>query len=682
MRLDIQALRALAVTTVVVYHLEPSILPGGFVGVDVFFVISGFLITLHLIERPPTTGSDLLSFWARRIRRLLPASLFVLAASVAATWILLPETRWQSTADHARAAALYYVNWVLQADAVDYLRMDQTPTVVQHFWSLAVEEQFYLMWPVLILALTVLARRRYAIGLTVVVAASLAYSVYLTTSNPAAAYFSTWTRMWELGAGGLLAVAAPTITARLRGSQITARMIAISGWLAVIAACFVITNRTPFPGWVALLPVVGTLLIIAAKAEASWQAWRPVQWLGDVSYAVYLWHWPLILILPVAMAHGVGSPGRGMADNAAIVVSTLLLAGLTKTLIEDRFRTPQWSERRRATYALGAAGMVVVVGLASALHVVEQRGTTSAQAALESALASDDPCRGAGSLDPELRCPPARGSIIPGPALAETDRGPAYAEQNTGEDCASEDDDDYPVTTCTLGDPEGKFAVALIGNSHASHWAPALVEIAVLRHWRITTYLAAGCATAKTEPDWDSGEDSAEDCLRWNRQVMDALRADPPDLVVVSNRTSNPAEGEEDLESSYGAWEAGYGRTLLELSAMKKPVVVLRDTPAAENADLESPPECVATRRDPNDCSGPREDWVPVDPAADAAAAMAGRGISVIDLNDYLCTLDTCTSVVGGVIAYRDHSHMTATFNRTLAPYLDEEIQEALRQSR
>jgi peptidoglycan/LPS O-acetylase OafA/YrhL len=677
---DIQALRALAVATVVVYHLEPSILPGGFVGVDVFFVISGFLITLHLIERPPTTGSGLLNFWARRIRRLLPASLFVLAASVAATWVVLPETRWQSTADHARAAALYYVNWVLQSDAIDYLRMDQTPTVVQHFWSLAVEEQFYLLWPILMLALTLLARRRYGIGLGVVVAASLGYSVYLTASDPAAAYFSTWTRMWELGAGGLVAVAAPTITARLLGSRFTAGTMAMSGWIAVVASCFVITHQTRFPGWAAVLPVLGAMLIIAAESEVGWLAWRPVQWLGDVSYSVYLWHWPLILILPVALEHGVGSPGRGMLDNVAIVGATLLLSGLTKSLIEDRFRTPQWTGRRRATFALAAASMAVVVGLASALHVVEQRGKTSAQVALESALASKDPCRGAGSLDMELKCPPARGPIIPAPALAEHDVPVVYDNEANGRDCDSDDEDDYPFVACVFGDPKGTFDLALVGNSHAAQWAPALIEIAKLRHWRITTYLAGGCATAETKPEWDNGEDAADQCLRWNHQVVDALRADPPDLVVVSNRTSNPAEGEDSLEDSYGLWEKGYRTRLLELSAMKRPIVVIRDTPASENGGIKSPPECVATRRDPNDCSGPRDEWVPVDPAADAAASLARHGISVIDLNDFLCTLDTCQTVVGGVIAYYDNSHMTATFNRTLAPYLDEEIQEALRQ--
>jgi hypothetical protein len=403
--------------------------------------------------------------------------------------------------------------------------------------------------------------------------------------------------MWELGAGGLVAVAMPTVVARLQSSRVTAGTIATSGWIAII-------------------------------------------------------------------------------------VSTLLLAGLTKSFVEDRFLTPLWTDRRSATYALGAAGMVVVVGLASALHFVEQRGKTSAQVALESALASKDPCRGAGSLDMELKCPPARGPIIPAPALAEDDKPVVYEDQANGDDCDSDDQDEFPLVTCVFGDANGTFDLALIGNSHAAHWAPALIEIAKLRHWRITTYIASGCATADAKPEWDNGEEAADQCIRWNHRVLDALAADPPDLVVVSNRTSNPSEGEDDLESSFATWEKGFRRTLLDLSAMKRPIVVLRDTPASENGGMESPPDCIATRRDPDDCSGPRDEWVPVDPAVDAAVSLSRRGISVIDLNDFLCTLDTCQVVVGGVIAYYDHSHMTATFNRTLAPYLDEEIQEAIRRSR
>jgi hypothetical protein len=220
------------------------------------------------------------------------------------------------------------------------------------------------------------------------------------------------------------------------------------------------------------------------------------------------------------------------------------------------------------------------------------------------------------------------------------------------------------------------------GNSHAAQWAPALIEIAKSRKWRITTYIASGCGTAETKPVWDNGEEAADECIRWNRRLVDALRTDPPDLIVLSNRTNNPAEGEDELEDSYDEWEDGYRARLRELSGIGRPIVILRDTPAPENGDIDNPPDCIASRKNPDDCSGPRKEWVPVDPSADAAASLPGRRISVVDLNDYLCTPERCGVAIGGVIGYYDGSHMTATFNRTLTPYLDEQLQKALRTKR
>jgi peptidoglycan/LPS O-acetylase OafA/YrhL len=677
LRPDIQALRAVAVSMVVAYHLWPHALPGGFVGVDVFFVISGFLITLHLIERPPTNASGLVAFWGRRIRRLLPASLLVLAASVVATWAFLPETQWQATAEQARSAALYYVNWTLLGNAVDYLSADRVPTIVQHYWSLSVEEQFYLIWPILVLALTLLARKRYALGLGAVVVASFAYSVQLTTSHPAAAYFSTWTRIWELGAGGLLAVAAPAIATRVtRGPSL---ILVGLGWVGIALSCFLITSATPFPGWAAALPVAGALLVIAGQTQFRPYSWLPVHWLGDVSYSIYLWHWPLMITLPVILARGAGAPGRGTLDNIAIVLATLIASGLTKRFVEDRFRTPDWSKRLRATYVLGAAGMAIVVALASGLHYIESRGMDSAQAELESALATKNPCLGAGSLDLNLGCPEAKGPIIPSPALAENGRGPAYDDQANGQDCSSRDGEHFQLVTCTFGDPKGKFDVALFGNSHAAQWLPALIEVANARHWKITTYIVSSCVPVKLRADWDRGTQAATDCLRWTDQAIAAVTAQRPDLLVFANRTSNPVKGVDSLHDSMDEWAAAYRTTLTRLAVMKRPIVVIQDTPASIWSGIDSPPECVASRKDPEkDCSGPRAKWVPDDPAVTAAESLDGKGIHVIDLNDYLCTLNTCSSVVGGVIAYADGSHMTETFNRTLAPYLDEALQEAL----
>jgi hypothetical protein len=328
---------------------------------------------------------------------------------------------------------------------------------------------------------------------------------------------------------------------------------------------------------------------------------------------------------------------------------------------------------------MGAARMAIDVVHASAPHSIEARGMYSAQAELESTLATKDPCLGAGSLDLDLGCPEAKGPIIPSPPLAENDRGPAYDDQpDTGNDCSSKDNEGFPLVTCTFGDPKGKFDVALFGNSHAAQWLPAVIEVAKARHWKITTYIVSSCVPVELRADWDRGSKAATQCMRWTDDAIAKIKAERPNLIVFTNRTSNPVKGEDSLRDSYDEWEAGYRKTLTRLTATKRPIVVIQDNPASIWSDIKSPPDCIASRKNPDDCSGPRSKWVPDDPAVSAAESLKGRDISVVDLNDYLCTLNTCKVVVGGVIAYADGSHMTATFNRTLAPYLDEELQEAL----
>ncbi|MFC6344189.1 acyltransferase family protein, partial [Nocardioides hankookensis] len=382
-RTDIQGLRAIAVALVVVYHLAPTTLTGGFVGVDVFFVVSGFLITSHLLLRRPSRPRHLLEFWGRRIRRLLPASLLVLLLTLVATRLVAPVTQWDVTARQSAAAATYWVNWLLASDSVDYLAAAAAPSPVQHFWSLSVEEQFYLGWPVLVLLLGQLAvitrvagslpRLRLLVlaGLGLVVALSLAWSVHLTDTDPARAYFVTTTRIWELGLGGL--VAGFVVLREPPGRRLPPPVAAGAAWLgvaAIVTSGVAYSGATPFPGWQALVPVGGTALVLGAAAGTQiWSPGRilalpPLQWLGDISYSVYLWHWPLIVLVP-----GVSGDHLGALDKTAIVVATLVLAALTKRYVEDAFRTPAWSRRLARTYVLGAAAMAVVLA-ASALLVV------------------------------------------------------------------------------------------------------------------------------------------------------------------------------------------------------------------------------------------------------------------------------------------------------------------------
>jgi peptidoglycan/LPS O-acetylase OafA/YrhL len=310
-RPDIQGMRALAVGMVVVYHLYPSLLTGGFAGVDVFFVISGFLITGHLLREYHKTGRvALLDFWGRRAKRLVPAAAVVLTVTWVASRLLLPATRLADTASQIRASALYFQNWQLAWNAVDYLKSDSAASPVQHFWSLSVEEQFYLGWPLLFLlaALVALTARgteqKRARGHHVafllagaVVAGSLWYSVYYTHANPAGAYFVTTTRIWELGIGGLLALLPAGLSHRIS-------RLGLLGWAGlglVIASGFVLSGTNAFPGFLALLPAGGAAALILGGSAAGrfgphrLMSARPMVFIGGISYSLYLWHWPHIV---------------------------------------------------------------------------------------------------------------------------------------------------------------------------------------------------------------------------------------------------------------------------------------------------------------------------------------------------------------------------------------------------
>ncbi len=334
LRKDIQALRALAVMAVFVYHLRPSALTGGFVGVDVFFVLSGFLISAHLFSEFAKTGKlNVLKFWSRRAKRLLPASLVVLFFTAVSVWYFAPAALQERFFRDIGAATFYFANWVFAADSVDYLAADNSPSIVQHFWSLGVEEQLYVAWPLILLAGWLVFGARFgfkAFGLILgsITVLSFAYSSWLVYDNNPVAYFSTFSRAWQFGAGALLALAMRPRTAnadsfsessgsgsiglesvRFDLSRVGLTPAVLShvaswvGWLSLVWFMFVFEANDGFPGWYAVVPVLATLLIIWAgdprgKLSPAWFLhWRPIQFLGDASYSIYLWHWPLIVLV-------------------------------------------------------------------------------------------------------------------------------------------------------------------------------------------------------------------------------------------------------------------------------------------------------------------------------------------------------------------------------------------------
>ncbi|MDO9354042.1 MAG: acyltransferase, partial [Solirubrobacteraceae bacterium] len=309
MRAEIQALRALAVGVVILGHSWPQAFSGGFVGVDVFFVISGFLITGHLVREVQRSDRiSLIGFWARRVRRILPAAMLVLAVVIVATLAVVPESRWDTFLHEMRASGLYVQNWQLAGSATDYFAAAEgTQSPVQHYWSLSVEEQFYLVWPLLLGGAALFLRGPYRRpGLVMlmggVAAVSLAYSIAETSSDPAAAYFVTPTRVWEFALGGLL-----SLLPVAAGHERRRAVVSWVGLLAIAVAVARYDDATAFPGYAALLPVLGTVAVVwAGLPRAPWSpsrlmAARPVQVVGGVSYSLYLWHWPLLILLPYAL---------------------------------------------------------------------------------------------------------------------------------------------------------------------------------------------------------------------------------------------------------------------------------------------------------------------------------------------------------------------------------------------
>lgn len=711
-RQDIQGLRAVAVVMVFAYHMWPGGLTGGFVGVDVFFVISGYLITAHLIQHPPLRARDLLEFWGRRIRRLLPAAFVVLAAVAIASRVLAPETRWGANAGQIIASALYVENWVLAGSSVDYLAAAEAPTPVQHYWSLSVEEQFYLFWPILILAvywLSFHARARPLIAtraaMLAVIAISLFISITATATEPASAYFITPTRVWELAAGGFIATVPP-----LSWLGLPQRLVSGVAWLGlalVLAAGFVITSDTPFPGSAAILPVAGTALVILAAAQARWSPTgvlrlRPIQHLGDTSYSIYLWHWPLIVFWPYVSGH------IGRLDTVLIIATTIALATLTKVFVEDAFRFRPSFQPLVPTFRFAAVGMLVL-SLVGGAQLVEAQlrfdaavasengdgGSPDVQPTDEPAIEpSDAPsaavgattapggtqppgptfvitsCTGAAAIVRGFAaCPQDPASaMVPSPVVASTDRSDAY---NDG--CWI-----YApfgsLKTCTYG--TGPIKVALVGNSHAGQWLPALQVLAKKDGWTITTFLASQCNATDAPLEFGTAAKS-DGCLAYGQWVMDRTKGSAFDLVVTSERQSVRARG-DSWADTWPAVRAGYESYLQQWSDARTNVLVLRDTPFPGKT-VTSIPDCLSLHRSNHDaCSGTPASWRSADPQYDAAVALALPGITTIDPTSYLCTDTTCPAVIGTLIAYFDASHMTATYARSIAPFIEPELLAAI----
>src|SRR4051794_4960018 len=489
-RPDIEGLRAVAIGAVLLCHAGLSFAAGGYVGVDVFFVISRFLITRLLLGEGSRTGSvSLPRFYARRVKRLLPLSAVLLATVAVLSLILFSPVRAGEVAGDIVSCATYTANWHFAAQSVDYFAQDAEPSPVQHLWSLAIEEQFYLVWPALLLAITWVWRRRgtsarpvLCVALGAILVVSFVFNLRYVSDQPAAAYFSTFGRAWELALGAALAVLGDL---RLRRAPALA-----IGWLgigAIAYATFAFGPETPFPGTAALVPTLGAAALILAGA--SWQAqgrWGsaallslpPFRYVGRISYAWYLWHWPALIF--AAAIWGTLSPLAGLA----VIAASWLPTAITHGLVEEPFRrSKRLVAFPRRALVLGAGCTAIAIG--AALLLVDLQPT------LKTAPRSD--VRGALALKAGAVPQPRAEAVRPNPLKAWSDRGQLFADG-----CLVGIAGTTPAH-CRYGDPNGKRTLILFGDPHAMQYFPPLLKVAKKNHWRLIALTKAECTPAEVE---------------------------------------------------------------------------------------------------------------------------------------------------------------------------------------
>jgi peptidoglycan/LPS O-acetylase OafA/YrhL len=644
-RTDVEALRAVAILLVVAFHCHIEELPGGFIGVDVFYVLSGYLITGLLVNEAEKTSSiSLLQFYARRIRRLLPASSLVALVTLIVGALFLAPQELNLTARAAWANGLYVSNLFFARNSSDYFAARATFNPLLHTWSLAVEEQFYLFWPCLLVLTLVVWRSRAALTATVVVLTvlSLALSVWLTGHDRVLAFYGLPTRAWEFGIGAL-AVLLPLGSPNLSASS----WVSI-GWLGgalILGSSLLFTSSMPFPGYIALLPVVGTALLLKSGAEqprrgigACFEV-SPLQQLGGLSYSWYLWHWPF-LVFTAALIPGASTFARELAATAALGV-----AFLTHHYFENPIRRNGYL-LEHASMSLGMGAASAAVCLAAALIALR----------LANHLAEDRVMK----------------------ALAATRADFAAMSRR---DCVSVDGSDQ-VKLCTFGSAGSSTNIVLFGDSHAAQWFDALDSIAVRQHWRLTTAVKLGCAAVDVNPG--VGLDRDPECIAWREEAIRRIISLRPSLVILGGATNKLGRPEDPAiragPALIDAVQEGVLHTLQPLHAARLRLALIRDTPEFP-FDVTS---CLArlARNSwyPTEaCEMPRADVL--DPAIYAAerTAAARANVKLIDLTDPLCPEGVCRTTFNGLVMYRDTHHLAGTAaTAILTSRLEPRVLEAL----
>lgn len=626
---------------VVLFHSGVPGFGGGYIGVDVFFALSGYLITSIILNEITKRGKlSFRNFYARRARRLLPAAGLVVVSTLLFIVLLYSPLELARFAKWASYTSLYASNYMFLRDASNYFASDVTRNPYLHTWSLAVEEQFYLFWPGLI-ALSLMAtkaRRHLATVLIVISVVSLALCVWLTDSRAYWAFFSLPTRAWEFGLGGLGCMVPDEWLARRKN------LLAIAGWCgfaAVLAGGVLYTSQTAFPGFTALLPVVGTTTVLIAWfsgvpwSPATLLSFGPLQYLGRLSYSWYLWHWPILLLAELRF------PEIAWLGKLLAAVVALLLAHLTYATLEKPVRFHPFLVVRPAL-SLGLAPLVALIGVTASLlcqRIARHELASEPQASFWAA-ANDR------RILFDAHCMTASGKT----RLAE----------------------------CVYGDRSSETLVVLFGDSHAEHWFPALNRISTDNHWRLLTLLKSSCPAAEVKM-FNAGlkrEDS--ECDLWRQAALTRIAGLHPYLVVVSESDEPVAEpgGRVKPHSvSPADWQRGLRSTVSYLDSRDLKTIVIADVPRHEFDVPTCLSRAAAGHRPVDDCSVARSSGLNEDARRAERSAVSGlNNARFVDMVDQFCSGHSCPTVIEGQVVFRDKDHVTSTFSQSLAPVLKHEI--------
>ncbi|WP_161962413.1 SGNH hydrolase domain-containing protein [Nocardioides speluncae] len=639
-------MRALAVGTVVACHAGVPGLAGGFIGVDLFFVISGFLITgLLLAEAEKDQRVSLLGFWARRARRILPASTVVLAATGLASALILPVLQRPTVSVDLVWSALFGANWRFAQQQTDYLAQDRAESPVLHYWSLAVEEQFYLVWPLVVaVAVAVFAGRRVSarlvLGVTtaLIVVASFGYAVHLTAVNQPFAYFGTPARAWQLGAGALLAIASPLLRKLRPVATNSMATLGLAGYMWSVVSLRETGGTTPYPGWLALVPTVAAVLLVASGSGPRLPvvgrilSVRPLQVIGDLSYAWYLWHFPFLVLGHVWFADRAGP-----LVTTALVVASLGAAWLTFRYIEAPIRRlPTLVVSSRRSLQLGAALVACAVTTGAFAPSLGSNPTTT--------VASED------------------GRVVtlrPAPADAA---GDAVSMRATGCDL---DFEEVEPPACDFGQADSDKRVILLGDSHAAMMFPPLERAAQKHGWWLTSWTKSACPVADVTKYDESRAREFRECDEFRTKILRRIIEANPDVVFVASavtpdrRVIDRASGELlEPGPSRRLIQAGLRKSVRQLVAAGIQVIVMVDPPSAPF----NPPACLAEAESVTECEFPRPELRNTE-----RRALTGiGGVSFLDFTKQICATETCTPVRGNILMYRDTAHITKTYAMTL----------------